>query len=179
MDRSPPEMPGTASKIVLADLVRVVKQHQDPENRLRALKMLVYHMEAQPMVNLLIDRLKNESDISTLWQCLGWLLQGYFEESEATKAILHRLEREPDTTLRRNILQIVSLRLGTSDRVRRTVGHLAEHDPDPTLRAEAAETLAELERLRFAPPPPAPVSHSTRLLEDAPQVVITYQTSAR
>jgi HEAT repeat protein len=170
--------PVETSKVVLADLIRAMNHHQDPEKRRAALEMVVCLMPAQPTVNLLIDRLKHETDISILFQCLGWLLQAYFEETEATKAILGRLEREPDPTLRRNILQMVSLRLGTSDRVRRTVARLADADPDPVVRAEATETLAELEQLRFAPPPPAPVSHSSRLLEDAPEVVITYSPAA-
>jgi hypothetical protein len=177
-DSAPQATSSAASKAVLADLIRVAKQHLNPDRRLEALEMLVLHMDDQPVVNFMVDRLRNERDISILWQCLGWLLQRYLERGRAEKAILARLEREPDPALRRDILDMVSLRLGASDSVERTVARMADADPEFDLRALAAATLIELRHLRYSPPPPAPVSHSSRLLDDWAAVETAHRRSS-
>jgi hypothetical protein len=172
------ESPSVNPKAVLADLIVVATEHEDPNHRVGALERLVPRMQAPAMAQVLIDRIKRDSDISVLWLCLGWLLQRYGENREAEKAILARLEREPDPQLRKDILQLVSLRLGSSDPVRRAVAGVAAKDPDYTVRVDAANTLTELERLRSAPPLPAPASHSTRQLEAWVAVEISHHREA-
>ena len=166
----PQDKIGTASKIALAALIKVASKHPDPDRRHDALERLVAEMPGPAMVKFLIGRIRQDRDMPILSQCVGWLLGPYFERRGAEKAILDRLEREPDPELRHDILRMADSWLGTSDPVLRTVARLAENDPEPSLRIQAAETLAELERLRFDPPAPAPVSHSTRLLTDRPTV---------
>lgn len=122
-------------------------------------------MRAPTVVRVLIHRIERDTDLSILWLCLDWLLQRYREGRDAETATLARLQREPDPELRKGILRLVLVRLSPSDAVRRRVARIADGDPDQSVRVEALATLAELERLRGAPPPPAPTSRSTRLLE--------------
>lgn len=155
---------GGYSPAGIAYLKITAQQDQDPDDRFAALQTLRRTIDAEQMVELLLDRLERESDPQIIWPCVGWLIDEYGEDTAAMRAVIQRFERDPDPAIRMSTLQLLSARFGAAGPVRRATARVAATDTDDAIRAAATKANDELEKLAFRPPAPAPISRSTRQL---------------
>jgi HEAT repeats len=145
-------------------LITTARHDLNPDDRLAAVQLLAQDViSVQDMAKLLRELLQTDNDKDVLWPYAGLLANRYGEYKQARTALIGRLKHDPNPAVRTTILLLLPSHFGHSHDVLAAVAHAADHDPDDGVRKIADQAFAQLEELRYNPPPTW-TSYSTRQL---------------